>query len=92
MAVVPFDKLSERCELSCVGVMGSYEPLAEAIVQRAFAVENVRLSTGHSGAEVEPHATEDDHGAGGHVLTGVITDTFDHGHRAGVANREPLAR
>ena len=92
VAKVPFDELAELRELACVWVVDEHEAVAEPLVERAVAVENVRVAARHAGAEVEPDVAEHDDGAGGHVLTAVVAYTFDHGHRAGVANREPLTR
>ena len=90
--MVPFDELAKLRELACVGIVVEDEPVAEPFAERAVAVENVCLAARHSGAEVEADVSEDDDGAGRHVLAGVITDAFDHGDRAGVANREALTR
>src|SRR6185437_11859637 len=63
----------------------------EVVGQLLVGVVYVGHTAGHSGREVASGMAQDDHPAAGHVLTTVITHALDHGVRAGVANREPLA-
>ena len=86
------NELVECRKLVCVRIVDKHEAVAEPFAEGCVAVEDVGFPASHPGTEVEPYATEDHDGAGGHVLTAVVAYTFDHGHRAGVANREPLTR
>ena len=63
-----------------------------AVHEPLVGIEQERLPAGHPGAEVAAVRPEDDDGAAGHVLARVVADALDHGHRAGVAHREALAR
>ena len=79
-------------ELARIGVVGEHRSVAEPSVERAVAVEHVRIAARHARTEVQPDVAEHDHRAGGHVLAAVIPDAFDDGHCPGVADGEALAR
>ncbi len=65
--------------------------VAAARREVALIVENEGAPPAHAGGEVAAGGTEYDDGAIGHVFAAVVTDAFNYGDRAGVANGEPLA-
>ena len=58
----------------------------------AALIQNVGDAAGHSGGEVASRSAEHDHQAVGHVFAAVVANAFDHGRRARIAHRKPLAR
>ena len=57
----------------------------------SLIVEDKCPATAHAGGKVAARSAEYDDGAVGHVFASMIADAFDHGGRAGIANREALA-
>src|SRR5665647_1158922 len=54
-------------------------------------IQYIGHTTGHTGSEVATGRPKDQDGATRHVLTAVVTQSFDHRGGAGVANAESLA-
>src|SRR5437762_3172005 len=56
----------------------------------ARGVPDVSNAAAHSGSEVAPRRTEDDHATAGHVFAAVIADTFDDRVSSAVADGKAL--
>src|SRR5688572_4280295 len=54
-------------------------------------IEYIRNSTAHSGGKVSSSLAKDYHSPSSHVLTGMISYSFDDGVHARVSHAEPLA-
>ena len=65
--------------------------LIAAAREAAVGVEHVGDAAAHARREVAAGPADHDDAPRGHVLAAVIADAFDHGKRAAVADREPLA-
>src|SRR5262249_3904100 len=60
--------------------------------ETAVLVEHIGDAAAHAGREVAAGSAKHDDAAAGHVLAAVVSDAFDDGAGARVADGEPLAR
>src|SRR5690606_30346732 len=65
--------------------------LVAKLVKFSFAVEDVGNTSAHTGSKVLPGLSKNNHTSAGHVLTGVVADTFYHGVNAGIPYTETFA-
>lgn len=70
-----------------------YNSIAKSVpnrVKMTIPVVDVSDTAGHCGGEVAPDGAEDDGATASHVLTAVVTDTFDDRRRSRVTHAEAL--
>src|SRR5208282_5878893 len=68
------------------------DEFAIVVSARERAAQRINKATGHAGAKIVSRGSQNDHDAGGHILTTVLADALHHRQRAAIANGEPLAR
>ncbi len=84
------EKIADQAAVVVVEPLQSHHLEVASMLERAIWVVDVRDAARHSGREVTTCRSEHEHCPSRHVLTGVVTDAFDHGNRAGVAHTETL--
>ena len=84
------DQVSDLVELRAGGRLGDDQVTVQRDGECLLVAENVCLAARHSGCEVQADVSEDHDRPRRHVLASVITDAFDHGDGAGVADSEAL--
>ena len=65
--------------------------VVEALPEVSVRIQHVRHAAAHPRRKIPAGPAEDDDSPAGHVLAAVIADALDHGMRAAVSHREPLA-
>ncbi len=69
------NEFGERHEIAVENILG-------------FGTQDVSQPASHARTEIQAEGPEDDGHAAGHVFTTVLADTFHHGKRAAVSDRE----
>src|SRR3984885_3078763 len=88
---MPLDQLVQLLDVRGILDTGHrHHLLADVATAVALLIEHVGDTAGHAGGEVAAGGSEHHDATPGHVLTTVITHTFDHGSDATVAHREAL--